>query len=99
MRSRYEIRAQRELEAAGYVVDYKARPFRVGHGYRVDLLGAFDLLAYKPGELRFVSVKAASHGVRRAHRAEVEALVFPEGCRKEIWTFRENGTVRKEVVR
>ena len=96
MRSPLEIRCQRELEAEGYLVDRKARHRRTAKGYWVDFLGAFDILAYRPGELRLISVNTQSNGVRRRQRELIESLELPLGNTKEIWTCLRNETVRKE---
>ena len=96
MRSRGEIECQKELEAAGYVVDFKMRPGGVRRGYATDILGAFDVVAYRPGELRFVSVKAVRHGLRKEHRELVAGFELPEGCTKEVWLYDPKGQVRRK---
>lgn len=96
MRSKGEIETQKQLEAEGYLVDYKARPSGVRRGYRMDLLGAFDIIAYRPGELRFISVKAESHGLRKEHRELVGSFEFPGDCTREIWVCDEQGQVRRK---
>ena len=82
MRSRYEKRAQKELEAEGYHVDWKIRPTRVPRTYQVDYWGCFDLLALKDGKIRFVSIKGRA-GIPGWHKREVEEIKVP-GI-KEIW--------------
>lgn len=98
-RSKYEIKAQKELEEARWVVDYKARPFRCPKGYRIDYFGLFDLMAYKGGVIRFIAIKG-HQGVPSKLRKGIEAFATKEPwVQKEIWTFREDRTVRKEVIR
>lgn len=86
MRSKFEIRAQKELERKGYKVDYKARPRRVPRNYQVDYFGVFDLMAYKPGELRMISIKPASNCPTK-HQEDVVSMVLPRGITKEIWRY------------
>lgn len=97
-RSKYEIKAQKTLEAEGYQVDYKARPFRVPRGYSVDYLGRFDLLAYEParGLVRCIAIKG-HQGVPSRLRRLVEEFT-PSKVVKEIWTYKANGSVKKEII-
>ena len=90
MRSIYEIKAQKILEAEGFRVDYKIRPRICPRGYSVDYWGLFDLLAYKNGVIRFISVKGKA-GVPQKHRKMIEGFNEPAGCTKEIWVFRKRG--------
>jgi hypothetical protein len=86
VRSRYEIRAHKELEAEGYLVDYKIRPrFPIRH-YNTDYFGLFDLLALKEGEgvMRCIAIKGLA-GNRHLIIREIEAVQFPPGIQKEIW--------------
>ena len=47
-KSKFEVKAQKELEADGWLVDWKIRPsgFKNPKGYNVDYFGLFDLVAY-----------------------------------------------------
>ena len=57
-RSKFEIKAHKELVEQGYLVDYKIRPsgFKNPSNYQVDYWGIFDLMAYKANEIiRFIS--------------------------------------------
>src|SRR4030067_1199644 len=59
-RSPYERRAQTELEAEDYFVEWKMRRPRIMRKgkYTQDFFNRFDLLAYKVGEaLRWISIK------------------------------------------
>ena len=97
MRSKYEIIAQKELEANGYVVDFKVRPSRFFAGQPTDYFHLFDLIAVKEGEkVRWISIKGHA-GVSTRHRSEVG--LFPlhkAGNRKEIWYWPRS---KKECVK
>lgn len=96
MRSKFEIRAQKELEKQGYRVDYKARPRRVPRNYQVDYFGVFDLMAYKPGELRMISIKPASN-CPKSHQRDVIDILLPGGITKEIWRFDRDPSNRTKL--
>ena len=97
-RSKYEKKAQKELQAEGYLVDYKARVRMVSRGYMNDFLHAFDLLAYRPGELRWIAIKGRE-GVASELRRKIEAIEFPTGVTKEIWCYdQKDGRPRKEIL-
>jgi hypothetical protein len=105
MRSIYEIKAHKELEAQGWNVDYKVRPFRPRKGFHVDFFNLFDLMAHRAGDpLRFISIKGHA-GVPGKHRRAVEAFWLPESCQKEIWHYipdvndKRTTKVIKEVIR
>jgi hypothetical protein len=85
-RSKYEIRAQKELEAEGYIVDYKIRPRFPLRNYNTDYFGLFDLIALKQQEgfVRWIAIKGVAGG-RNLIIAEIEAVKFPPGNSKEIW--------------
>lgn len=97
-RSKYEKRAHKELEKLGWAVDYKTRPTRVPRNYNVDFLGLFDLIAYKPGILRFISIKGVPSGGAVTNRAEIAQMELPDGCTKEQWC-KETRKNRKEFWR
>jgi len=96
MRSKYEIKADKELKAEGFHTDYKIRPRFPVHGYSVDYFNLFDLAGYKDGVLRLIAIKG-HQGVPGALRKGIEAFSIKKVV-KEIWTFRENKTVRKEII-
>lgn len=98
-RSPYERKAEHELEDQGYFVDWKARPFRVPKGYKVDFFGLFDLVAHKPGLLlRWISIKGHA-GVPSKHRREVEAFSLADSNQKEIWQWRKRLGWKKEIIK
>lgn len=84
MRSKYEIKAQKLLESEGWLVDYKPRS-RFAFG-KVDFFNAFDLLAYKPKKLRFISIKGHA-GASKKHQNTIRSFVMPRGCTKELWIW------------
>jgi len=82
-RSKYEIRAQKELEKQGYEVDNKAGMARWAKNR--DFWNVFDLVAKKEGDpLRWISIKGTM-GVTKKHRKEVKECWLPDGNTKEIW--------------
>lgn len=94
-RSKYEIKAQKMLEADGYEVDYKIRPRFVPRNYNVDYFNLFDLLAInKTNRLRAISIK----GVETSLKDHKEALVdfvqrYMPDMQCELWRFV--GGIRK----
>ena len=105
MRSKFEIKAHKELEKEGWRVDYKLRPRFAGSHYNTDYFNLFDLMAYRAGDpLRLISIKGKA-GVPSAHRKAVENFIVSlGGVQKEIWTYRKLAgsrnrfTPRKEVI-
>lgn len=97
MRSKYEIKAHKELLKQGYRVDYKTRPFRVPKGYNVDFFGLYDLLALDSKQnLHFITVKG-HQGVPSALRKQIADFTINRII-KEIWTYGRSGQVRKEII-
>ncbi|MCX7618918.1 hypothetical protein [Tepidiforma sp.] len=92
-----ELRAMRDLEAAGYAVTRSAAS-----------LGAVDLVAIGPGGVRCIQVKRDSTGRSlrpselEAVREELRALPRPPGVTYELWVGRVVGRrwtwLRQEVV-
>lgn len=97
-RSIYERTAHKELQNQGYLVDYKCRPFRVPKSYNVDFFGIGDLLYYDPKRrvLGLVAIKGRE-GVPSRLRKAVEDFV-PQTIVKEIWTFKRDGSIKREVI-
>lgn len=98
MRSKWEIRAQKELESLGYSVDYKIRPTRPNPHYNTDYFNLFDLLAYKPNELRFISVKSAPNA-SRTHQSAIGAFKAPFGVSKELWRYDRDPSNKRTIRR
>ena len=97
MRSPYEVKAQRELEAEGYKVDYKIRPRIVPRNYSVDFFSLFDLLCYKPdAPLRWISIKGHA-GAPLPHQKAIKDFKLPVGNLKEIWVFRKKSLIKKII--
>jgi hypothetical protein len=104
MRSKFEIRAQKELEKDGYFVDYKARPSFAIRGYHVDFFNLFDLLAYKVNEpIRWISIKGKSGGYSE-NRKNISKFSMPTGNQKEQWRYdrdpknKSRLRTRKEII-
>lgn len=99
MRSKYEIRAQQELQNEGYTVDWKIRPTFNPRGYNIDFFGCFDLIAIHPDVdyIRWISIKGVA-GNRAANIKECEAVKLPKGSQKEIWWVNAVGVWRKEIL-
>lgn len=96
-----ELKAKKELEAAGYNVE-RANPVLmwIGPGKvisrRHDFWGAFDLIAASPREVRLIQVCADAPGSAADRRKKIEAVapLFPQICSFELWRWR-GGRVRK----
>lgn len=97
MRSKYEIKAQKELEADGWRVDYKLRPRFANSHYNTDYFNLFDLLAHKEGIVRWISIKGHG-GVPKVHRDALTAFKMGSNNVKEIWVYREDKTCRKDII-
>lgn len=95
-RSKYEKRAQKTLEEAGYEVDWKIRPSRPSPYYNTDYFNIFDLLAYKPGELRLISVKSASNALT-SHQEEIIGFEAPKSIQKELWRFDRDPNDKRKI--
>ena len=99
MRSRFEIRAQRSLEQEGYFVDWKLRPSMPNPHYNTDYWNLFDLLAWKPGELRFISIKGKS--CSKKHKDDLKRFTVPKGVSKELWMYdrelRDKRKIRRRI--
>lgn len=90
MRSKYEIKAQKELEGEGYIVDYKIRPSRFYQGQVIDFFGLFDLIAVKKGQsIKWISIKGHG-GVAVQHQKDIRSFWLPPGNTKEIWQWPNN---------
>lgn len=85
MRSKFEIRAQDILEDEGYFVDWKLRPSSPNPHYATDYWHLFDLLAWKPGELRFISIKGKN--APTPHKEALARFKVPVGVSVELWRF------------
>lgn len=104
MRSRFEIKANKELEKDGYTVDYKLRSSYPIKGYNTDYFNRFDLLCFKEGEpLRWISIKGKSGGYAENRRSIAE-FKLPAGNIKEQWRYdrdpknKRRIRVRKEII-
>lgn len=83
MRSKYEVKAQKELEEKGYRVDNKAGMSRWSKNR--DFWNLFDLVAIKRGEpMRWISIKGETGGYMENRKAITE-FWLPEGNTKEQW--------------
>ena len=90
-KSKFEVKAQKELEEQGWLVDWKIRPsgLRMPRGYNVDYFGLFDLMAYRAGDpVRLISIKGTM-GVPSKHRKALEDFWLPGGLQKEVWYYRK----------
>ena len=89
-RSKFEKKCQKELEAEGWLVDWKIRPsgFKNPRGYAVDYFSLFDILAHKDGVLRWIFIKG-TRGILNSEREDVRNFKLPKGCIKEMWFYRK----------
>lgn len=90
MRSKFEIRAQKELEADNWQVDYKIRSsgWKCPSNYQADYFGIFDLLAYSKGIIRAITIKGQG-GCPSSLRKAVEEFDAGDKFVKEIWTYSQ----------
>lgn len=100
MRSKYEIKAQKELEKYGWTVDNKAGMGR--WAVNRDFFNLFDLVAIRKGaeNVRWISIKGHNSNQRK-HRNEIAKLPFPKGNIKELWRWPKNKKKKewiKEVI-
>jgi len=98
-KSKFEVKAQKELEEDGWIVDWKIRPsgFKMPKGYNVDYFGLFDLIAYKDGVLRWIFIKG-TRGILDREREEVRDFKLPKGCIKEVWYYRKLVSDKRKFV-
>lgn len=98
MRSKYEIKAQKELENEGWRVDNKAGMSRWSKNR--DFFNLFDLVAVKKGEaIRYISIKGHIGGsLRTAHSQEIRDFWLPPCCSKELWIW-PNNKKKKEWIK
>ena len=88
MRSKYEVKAQKELEMDGYLVDNKSGMGRWAKNR--DFFNLFDLVAVKRGTpVRWISIKG-KQGVPPAHKKEIKEFWLPDNNIKEIWKHSES---------
>ena len=86
-RSKFEIKAQKELEEQGYTVDSKAGMHRWSKNN--DYFHLFDLIAVRAGDfLRFIAIKGQA-GVPSELRLKIMKFWLPDNCQKEIWHYRK----------
>lgn len=102
MRSKYEKKCQKILEADNWLCDWKIKPSgrKMPRGYNCDYWGLFDIMTIHKdirGIMRFISVKGHG-GVPKKHRKAIEKFKLPGGCIKEIWTFGRNKKIKKEII-
>lgn len=85
MRSKYEVKAEKELREEGYIVDNKAGASRWTKNR--DFWNLFDLCAVSPDKkrLHWVSIKGKA-GIPKAHLDEIKKFILPSGNIKEIWS-------------
>ena len=103
MRSKYEIKAQKELEAEGYFVDDKRGMSRWSKNR--DFFNLFDLVAVRRSEaIRYISIKGHNRGYGVTPsgniRNEIRDFWLPESCKKELWVWPNNKKAAwiKEVI-
>jgi len=88
--SKFESRAKKELEAEGWLIDWKSstpgkwKP----RGYNQDFFGIFDLMAYSPGIIRMIAIKGQG-GMPGELRKRVEDFKCGDSIVKELWTYSQ----------
>src|SRR3990167_1636315 len=98
MVSKYETKAQKQLEADGWIIDYKRSMTRFAK--MRDFFNLFDLVAIKKGEpIRYISIKGHIGGsVRTVHSKEIREFWMPVCCQKELWIW-PNNKKKKEWIK
>lgn len=97
MRSKFEKRGQKDLEREGYFVDWKLRPSLNNPYYNTDYWRLFDLLAWKPGELRFISIKGKS--CPKKHKDDLKKFKVPKGVTVELWVHDRDPKDKRKIRR
>ena len=96
MRSKYEIKAERELKSEGWLVDTKKGMSR--YATERDYWHLFDIIAVKKGEaLRLISIKG-HQGIPGEHLKALKDFWLPACCQKEAW-YWPNNKKKKEWVK
>lgn len=95
MRSKYEIKAQKELEAEGWIVDNKAGMSRWATNR--DYWHLFDLIAVKNDVgMKFIAIKGHVTGsVINTLKSQIQAFWLPDGLSKELWRWPKR-KIKKE---
>ena len=96
-RSKYEIKAQKELEAKGWLVDNKSGMGRWAKNR--DYFHLFDLLSLDPmgRRIHLISIKGKA-GIPLEHRKAIEE--FPSGGYfKEIWYWKGKRGWSKKLIK
>lgn len=98
--SKYEIKAQRELEADGWIVDYKRGLSRFAK--MRDFFNLFDLVAIKKGfPIRYIAIKGKAGDYHKL-RPLIAEFWMPECCQKELWRYTSSkkykGKPLKEII-
>ena len=100
MRSRFETKAQADLEEDGWFVDWKLRPSMPNPHYNTDYWHLFDLLAWKPGELRFISIKGKNCPLK--HKKDLQLFEVPKGVSIELWMHdrepKNKNKIRRRII-
>lgn len=97
MRSKFEIRAQSELEDEGYFVDWKLRPSMPNPHYATDYFHLFDLLAWKNGVLRMISIKGKD--CPKKHKDDLSSFTTPDGVSVELWRYDRDPKDKRKLRR
>ena len=83
--SKYEIKAQRELEADGWTVDYKRGLSRFAK--MRDFWNLYDLVAIKKGfPIKYIAIKGKAGDYYKLLPL-IKAFWMPDCCQKELWRY------------
>ena len=84
-RSKYEIKAQKFLEAQGWIVDNRAGMSRWSKNR--DYFHLFDLVAVRPNDrVRWIAIKGKAGDYHKL-RPLIRKFWLPEGNTKELWRY------------
>ena len=99
MRSKFEIKAQKELEAEHFFVDFKIRPTHVYKNAPVDYFHLADLLAVREGEFRFISIKGKSCPAQHKKDLQRFAEIVPSCVSVELWQYDKQLKDKRKIRR
>ncbi len=78
-------------------MDWKLRPSMPNPHYSTDYWHLFDILAWKPGRLKFISVKGKSCPAQ--HKKDLKNFKVPKGVSVELWQYDRNPKDKRKIRR
>jgi len=81
---RIELKAKKELESLGYLVE---KPVRTRWNTNKDFFNLFDLIALSKDGIKLIQVK--SNYCPKKVRDAIRAFHIPESISKEVWVWKD----------